>query len=475
MADSSSSSSSTAAPTREGAGSTPAAPPRSPAHLTVSAARAVHDGTIGPVTLTLTDGVITEIATTQTPGADIVIDPEATLLPGGVDSHVHLNEPGRTEWEGFATGTRAGATGGVTTILDMPLNSVPPTTSVEALATKRAAAAGQISVDLGYWGGAIPSSLGHLEDLWEAGVFGFKCFTLPSGVDEFPPLDAAQLKAAMTEIAGFGGLLIVHAEDARIIDAAPSPHSAAYSDFLLSRPDEAELAAIKLVIDTMRQTGARVHLLHLSSARGLDLVAAAKAEGLPLTVESCPHYLCLAADDIPDGTPEYKCCPPIRDQGNQNALWQGLLEGLIDIVVTDHSPTTRANKYKGTDTPGHADLSTAWGGVAGVQVGYSAMLDAAPRHGVGLDRVVEWMSEGPARIMGVAGKGGLIAGNDADLAVWTPTPQTIDAQQLRHRNHISAWHGRTLDGTITDVWLRGIKLSTEPADPRPFGREIFRS
>lgn len=445
-------------------------PSSSSSPLTISAARAVHNGATGPVTLTVQDGVITALTESETPGADIVIDPTSVLLPGGVDTHVHLNEPGRTEWEGFATGTRAAAAGGVTTVLDMPLNSIPPTISPEALATKRQAAAGQLSVDLGYWGGAVPENLGHLQALWEEGVFGFKCFTLPSGVDEFQPLDPAQLHRAMTEIAGFNGLLIVHAEDAQCIEHAPSPHSKAYQDFLLSRPDAAETTAIKLVIDTMRDTGARVHLLHLSSAKGLDLVAAARAEGLPLTVETCPHYLCLAAEQIPDGTPEYKCCPPIRDQGNQDALWQGLIEGLIDIVVTDHSPTTRDNKYSGG-----GDLSTAWGGVAGVQVGYTAMLDAAPRHGVSLDRVTEWMSQGPARVMGIPGKGGIATGRDADLAVWSPTPQTIDAGALKHRNPISAWHGHTFDGTISKVWLRGMPL--EPVvtgQTRPFGREIFR-
>lgn len=435
--------------------------------FTVSAPAAVHDGRVGPATLTVVDGVVTAVDDHQTPGADVLIDPADILLPGAVDTHVHLNEPGRTQWEGFATGTRAAAAGGVTTVLDMPLNSIPPTTTPDALAAKREAAAGKLSVDLGYWGGAVPQNLGHLEELWEAGVFGFKCFTLPSGVDEFEPLDAVQLRAAMTEIAGFGGLLIVHAEDAGTIDAAPSPHSTAYRDFLASRPDEAELKAIALVIDTMRATGCRVHLLHLSSARGLELVAAAKAEGLPLTVETCPHYLCLAAETIPDATPEYKCCPPIRDRGNQEALWQGLAEGLIDIVVTDHSPTTRANKYASG-----GDLSAAWGGVAGVQVGYTAMLDAAPAHGVGLEKVVEWMSEGPARIMGVPAKGGIAVGHDADLAVWSARPQRIDAAALKHRNPVSAWHGHTFGGTVTDVRLRGALLGQEP---EPNGREIFRA
>lgn len=434
--------------------------------FTVSAARAALPGGVGPVSLTVAGGVIAELREEELPGADVVIDAADVLLPGGVDTHVHLNEPGRTEWEGFATGTRAAAAGGVTSVLDMPLNSVPPTTTLDALAAKRAAAAGKLSVDLGYWGGAVPQNLGHLEPLWDAGVFGFKCFTLPSGVDEFQPLNAAQLRAAMTEIAGFGGLLIVHAEDEHTIGSAPSPHSTAYSDFLLSRPDEAELAAIRTVIETVRETGCRTHLLHLSSARALDLLAAARAEGLPLSIETCPHYLCLAAETIPDGTPEYKCCPPIRDQGNQDALWDGLLAGIIDIVVTDHSPTTRANKYASG-----GDLKTAWGGVAGVQVGYTAMLDAAQRRGLGLDRVARWMSQGPAELMAVPSKGGLIAGRDADLAVWSSTGHTVDAATLHHRNPLSAWHGFTSSGTITDVWLRGIRLG----DSAPFGRELFRN
>lgn len=442
--------------------------------FTISASAAVHDGAAGPATLTVRDGVVVALDGQETPGADVVIGPDDVLLPGAVDTHVHLNEPGRTQWEGFATGTRAAAAGGVTTVLDMPLNSIPPTTTPDALAAKRDAASGRLAADLGYWGGAVPQNLGHLEPLWEAGVFGFKCFTLPSGVDEFAPLDAAQLKRAMAEIAGFGGRLIVHAEDPATIDAAPSPHSASYRDFLASRPDEAETRAIGLVVDTMRETGCRVHLLHLSSARGLDLIAGARAEGLPLTVETCPHYLCLAAETIPDGAPEYKCCPPIRDAGNREALWQGLAEGLIDVVVTDHSPTTRARKYAaGTD------LSAAWGGVAGVQVGYTAMLDAAPAHGVGPARVAEWMSAGPARIMGIPGKGGIAVGHDADLAVWSPRPQTVDAAALQHRNHISAWHGHSFGGTITGVWLRGTGLTDglpggAPDDGARIGREILR-
>lgn len=438
-----------------------------PSSFTISAAHAVSPTGVGPLTVTVTNGTIATVTSAETPDADIRVDPGDVLLPGGVDTHVHLNEPGRTEWEGFASGTAAAAAGGVTTVLDMPLNSIPSTTSPEALATKRSAAAGKLSVDLGYWGGAVPQNLGHLEQLWDEGVFGFKCFTLPSGVDEFEPLDAGQLHRAMTEIASFHGLLIVHAEDEKTIEAAPARHSRAYADFLNSRPAEAELRAIELVIATMRETGCRTHLLHLSSARGLELVAAARAEGLPLSVETCPHYLCLSAETIPDGAPEFKCCPPIRDAGNQEALWQGLLDGLIDIVVTDHSPSTRARKFAGD-----GDLQLAWGGIAGVQVGYTAMLDAATRRGIGLERVARWMSQGPAELMSVPNKGGLVVGHDADLAIWSPrTPLTVDAAALRHRNPISAWHGYQSIGSITDVWLRGNHLD----GTKPIGQELFRS
>ncbi|MFT8394605.1 allantoinase AllB [Propionibacterium sp.] len=438
-----------------------------PSRFTISAARAARPDSVGPLTVRVENGVITALDEHESPGADVVVDPADVLLPGGVDTHVHLNEPGRTDWEGFATGTAAAAEGGVTTVLDMPLNSIPSTTTPEALATKRAAAAGKLSVDLGYWGGAVPQNLGHLKELWDEGVFGMKCFTLPSGVDEFEPLDADQLRTAMTEIASFGGLLIVHAEDGHIIEEAPARHSKAYSDFLLSRPDEAELTAIKLVIDTMRETGCRVHLLHLSSARGLELVAAARAEGLPLTVETCPHYLCLSAEQIPDGAPEFKCCPPIRDAGNQEEMWQGLTDGLIDIVVTDHSPSTRARKFAGD-----GDLQLAWGGIAGVQVGYTAMLDSASKRGIDLSRVAQWMSQRPAEIMSVPGKGGLMIGHDADLAVWSPrTPMTVDAKALLHRNPISAWHGYRSIGSVTDVWLRGTHLEGDEV----MGRELFRA
>lgn len=445
---------------------------------TIVAQRAVVDGRITPAVIAIRDGRIASIDTDadmvaaagstlpdSAPANVVVLDDAELLLPGGVDTHVHLNEPGRTEWEGFATGTRAAAAGGVTTVVDMPLNSVPSTITPEALAAKRAAAQGKLSVDLGYWGGAVPQNLGHLEALWNEGVFGFKCFTLPSGVDEFEPLDADQFNRAMAEIAGFDGRMIVHAEDQRTIEAAPHQGSRAYRDFLLSRPDDAELAAIAQVIDAVREHGTRTHLLHLSSARALDMIAAARAEGLPLSVETCPHYLCLDAGTIPDAAPEFKCCPPIRDRGNQEALWQGLLDGIIDIIVTDHSPSTLEQKLKGD-----GDLQQAWGGIAGVQVGYSAILDAAASRGIGAERVAEWMSVRPAELMQVPGKGGIVAGHDADLAVWTPGSRRVSLAELHHRNPISAWDGRELSGRISRVWLRG----TELTGVQTGGRELFR-
>lgn len=440
---------------------------------TVSAKKAALGDHLGPVTLAIADGRITALDEVFTPVADLLLDDDQVLLPGAVDTHVHLNEPGRTEWEGIASGTLAARLGGVTTVLDMPLNSVPSTTSPDALATKRAAAQGKLSVDLGYWGGAVPQNLGRLEELWSKGVFGFKCFTLPSGVDEFEPLDPQQLVAAQREIAGFGGLLIVHAEDHQVIEQAPHHTSRAYGDFLASRPDEAELVAIRRVIDGIRETGCRTHLLHLSSARALDMIADARAEGLPLTVETCPHYLCLAAEAIPDASPQFKCCPPIRDAGNADALWQALDQGLVDMVVTDHSPATAERKFAGD-----GDLQQAWGGIAGLQVGYQAVLHHAAARGFGPERVAAWMSSTTARVVGVPGKGGLALGNDADLVAWRPGA-TLDvaASGLAHRNPISAWDGQQLAGRVEAVWLRGSLV----ADGSPLastagavGQEILR-
>ncbi len=426
---------------------------------TVAARRTLVDGVLREATLSIADGRIAAIGPYDA-RADLVLPASSYLLPGVVDTHVHVNEPGRTAWEGFASATRAAALGGVTTLVDMPLNAVPPTVSLDALELKRAAAGPQAAVDVGFWGGAVPRSLGGLEELWEAGVFGFKCFLAPSGVEEFPALDEHQLRAALGEVAAFDGLLIVHAEDAAVLDAAPHPPSRAYADFVLSRPDAAETAAIARLLDGARETGCRVHVLHLSSARALDLLADARAEGLPVTVETCPHYLCLAAEDIPDAAPEFKCCPPIRDEGNRAALWEALTDGVIDVVVSDHSPTTAAMKCAGD-----GDLQQAWGGISGLQVGFVAVADEALRRGIGLERVAAWMATGTADLVGLSRKGRIAVGADADLAVYdTAAPQVVEAGRLAHRHPLSAYDGRPLAGAVTHALLRG-----EPVPPAEDG------
>ena len=438
--------------------------------FSVAAQRVLVDGAFRPATVRVAAGRVAAVGPYEATAA-LTLPETASLLPGMVDTHVHVNEPGRTEWEGFASATRAAALGGVTTLVDMPLNSVPPTTTVEALELKRAAARDQVHVDVAFWGGAVPDNLGSLEQLWDAGVLGFKCFLAPSGVEEFPALDPTQLLAAMKEVASFDGLLVVHAEDAAVLEAAPHPPSRAYADFLLSRPEEAETTAVRRLLDGARETGCRVHVLHLSSARALDALADARAEGLPVTVETCPHYLCLAAEEIPDAAPEFKCCPPIRDEGNRAALWDALLAGVIDVVVSDHSPTTSAMKCAGG-----GDLQQAWGGISGLQVGFAAVADEAARRSIGLERVVQWMSTGTADLVGLRHKGRIARGADADLVVHDPTTTwEVDVDQLAHRNPVSAYHGRPLVGAVGRTLLRGVTVPVEDDTAAPRGLLLERS
>src|SRR6478735_7545008 len=437
----------------------------------VQGQRVLVDGAFGPATVVVRDGRIAAIEPVghEVDGVVLRAPETAYVVPGVVDTHVHINEPGRTEWEGFVSATEAAALGGATTLIDMPLNSIPPTTTVEHLRRKQEAARDELMVDVGFWGGAVPGNVDDLEPLWDAGVFGFKCFLAPSGVDEFPPLDTDQFYEALREIARFDGLMIVHAEDARVIEAAPAPPSPAYRDFLLSRPDAAELTAIELVLAGARETGARVHILHLSSARALDLIVDAKDEGLRVTVETCPHYLCFAAEGIPDGSSQFKCCPPIRDAGNREELWQGLRAGVIDMVVSDHSPATAEEKGRGD-----GDLQQAWGGVSGLQVGFSAVAHEARRRDIGVEQVSGWMSRSTSDLVGLTTKGRIEIGADADLAVYdTGVELHVEAARLAHRNPISAYDGQRYDGRVTRTVVRGNAIDIEHPDHR-WGRQLRR-
>jgi allantoinase len=379
---------------------------------------------------------------------------DEVLIPGLVDTHVHVNEPGRTDWEGFASATRAAAAGGVTTLLDMPLNSIPPTTSPQALAVKRAAARGKCVVDVGFWGGAVPESLGHLQELHQAGVFGFKCFLLDSGVREFPPLSSEQLRAAMTEVASFDGLLIVHAEDPDVILANPCPPTSRYADFVSSRPSLAETRAIETVIDAARSTGCRAHIVHLSSADAVPALAAARQEGVRITVETCPHYLALSAEEVVDGATQFKSCPPVRDAANRDRLWQALADGVIDFVVSDHSPSPP--ELKRLDS---GDFGTAWGGISSLQLGLPLVWTEARRRGHGLDDVSRWMATRPAEIVGISGKGQISVASDADLVVFAPGEEwVVDAPSLHHRHALTPYANRTVTGVVRATFLRGYRV-----------------
>jgi allantoinase len=442
----------------------------------IQAQQVLVDGAFRAATVRIENGSIAAIEPyevepdiEQLNGMVLRLPDSAYLVPGIVDTHVHINEPGRTSWEGFGSATEAAALGGATTLIDMPLNSIPPTTTTEHLKLKQAAAQGQLMVDVGFWGGAIPGNVADLEPLWDAGVFGFKCFLADSGVAEFPPLDPEQFLLALHEVARFGGLMIVHAEDARVLAAAPSFPTRSYRDFVLSRPDDAETVAIAQVLNGARETGARVHILHLSSAKALDLIADARAEGLPVTVETCPHYLTFSAETIPEAAPQFKCCPPIRDGGNREALWQALRDGIIDCIVSDHSPATAEEKNRGD-----GDLQQAWGGVSGLQVGFSVLATEARRRGIALAALSGWMSRNTADLVGLSHKGRIDVGADADLAVYDSNAEfRIEATRLAHKNPISAYDGMRAGGRVTRSIVRGNAIDVERVD-HTFGRQLTR-
>jgi allantoinase len=431
------------------------------------AARGVVDGAERPCVVAVRAGRIAAVleggrAESVAARETVRLAEGEVLLPGLVDTHVHINEPGRTEWEGFDTGTRAAAAGGVTTVIDMPLNSIPSTTTVDALAVKRDCASAQSHVDVGFWGGAVPGNVAELEGLHAAGVFGFKCFLVDSGVPEFPPLDPAGLAAAMAETARLGALLIAHAEDAELIAAAPVPGGPSYAAYLRSRPAAAEERAIERVLAGAARIGParpRVHVLHLSSAGALAQLRAARADGVDVSVETCPHYLAIAAEAIDDGATQFKCAPPIRDAGNCERLWEALAGGEIDMIVSDHSPCTADLKRRDT-----GDFAAAWGGIASLELGLPVVWTAAQARGLGLADVVRWMARAPADRVGLTHKGRIAVGADADLVVFDPEAEfVVDPSQLRQRNPVSAYAGRRLTGVVRQTWLRGERVDLSGA------------
>jgi allantoinase len=370
---------------------------------------------------------------------------DLVVMPALVDTHVHVNEPGRTEWEGFATATAAAAAGGVALIVDMPLNSIPPTTSVEGLRVKRAAAETEVLVDVGFWGGIVPGNLDQVAPLAAEGVFGFKSFLVPSGVDEFGTIGLDDLDDALGAVAAVGLPLLVHAEAPGPIESAPPP-GADYASYLASRPPAAEVEAITALIDAVRRTGASAHVLHLSAADALPHLAAARREGLPITVETCPHYLALTAETIPAGHAEYKCAPPIRDGENRDRLWEGLAAGVIDMVVSDHSPCPAAMKTGGFDA--------AWGGIGSLELRLPVVWTEAARRGHGVADLARWLCASPAALAGRSAR--LVPGDPADLVVWDPEAEfTVEPGALAQRHQLTPYTGMTLRGRVERTLVRG--------------------
>jgi allantoinase len=417
--------------------------------LILSATRVVFPDGVRPATIHIQDGRIARVE--EGGSGDLVIS------PGIVDTHVHVNEPGRTEWEGFDTATRAAAAGGVTTIVDMPLNSIPATTTAAALEAKRSAARGKCHVDVAFWGGVVPGNAGDLDALVDAGVRGFKCFLTPSGVDEFENVGEKHLREAMPIIAKRGVSLLVHAESPAAIErsAEASRYLSGYAGYLATRPPEAEVEAIRMMARLAKAFGTRVHIVHVASAEAADEVARAKAEGVRITAETCPHYLTFAAEEIPAGATEYKCAPPIREARHRDALWGALERGTLDFVATDHSPAPPALKCPG-------DFMKAWGGIASLELSLSAVWTHLRASGAsaGQAALARWLSEAPARLAGLDDRKGRIApGFDADLIVWNPDAETtVDASRLQQRHKLTPYAGRRFRGVVHSTFVRGERV-----------------
>jgi allantoinase len=403
----------------------------------------------------VSDGVIARVGDyDDVPrGASTIDAGDLVVLPGLVDTHVHINDPGRSDWEGFEHATRAAAAGGVTTLVDMPLNSVPPTTSLAGFEAKLLAADGRCHVDVGFWGGVVPGNADALEPLAARGALGFKCFLSPSGVDEFPHVNEADLRAALPVVARLGLPLLAHAElPARLREPGSPRDPRDYRTWLESRPAESETAAIDLLIQLAAEYGAHVHIVHLASADALSRLSAAREKGVRVTVETCPHYLSFAAEEIAKGATPFKCAPPIRERAHRERLWDGLASGRIDLIATDHSPAPAVLKHVGD-----GDFLRAWGGIASLQLGLSAVWTGASARLLPFDRIAAWMAAAPARLAGLArSKGAIETGLDADLVLWDPEAETaVDPSSLQHRHPITPYAGMRLRGRVRTTLVRG--------------------
>jgi allantoinase len=430
--------------------------------LVVRAERVLLDGGLRSAAVAVADGRIVEIGAVDAgfPGsvAEVLMPTNAVLLPGFIDTHVHINEPG-TDWEGFATATAAAAAGGITTLVDMPLDSDPVTTSVASLRVKQAVAQSNCHIDVGFWAGVVPENLEDLGPLAQAGVRGFKCFLSDSGNPNFSHLTPDQLRKAMARIAELGSVLLVHAESHHVIGASPRPYGRHYKSFLDSRPDAAEEDAVALVLDAAAASGARAHIVHVSSSLVLSRLAEAKRSGVPVTAETCPHYLTFAAESIPDGATEFAACPPIRNGANREPLWEGLLDGTLDMVVSDHSPCAPQHKADG-------DFGRAFGGVSSLQLGPRVIWTQAARRGFGLAELSRWMSERPAALAGFSDRGRIATGLRADLCAFDPeTEEVVDMSALRHRHQVSPYHRMALRGSVLQTWVAGHSVFGAVCEP----------
>lgn len=427
--------------------------------LVVRSQRVIAGGRVGPAAVHVSEGRISRVASFGDIGqpGNLIDCGNDVVMAGLVDSHVHVNAPGRTEWEGFDSATRAAAAGGITTIIDMPLNSIPPTTSLTGLEAKIREMEGKCHVDVGLWGGAIPGNSSALVPMLREGVLGFKCFLVDSGVPEFPNVEKSDLRLTLDILARTRAPLLVHAELAQWLRPAQGSKKK-YRTYLDSRPGAAEDEAVAMLYEMNVASRARVHVVHLSSAGGLDTIRRARSENMPLTAETTPHYLHFSAESVPDGATEYKCAPPIRELANRELLWAALEDGTIDCVVSDHSPCAPQLKCRE-----EGDFTAAWGGIASLQLVLPVIWTEGAKRGVALERLPEWLCEGPALLAGLSGKGRIAAGFDADLVIWKPEESfVVNPEMLEHRHKVTPYAGQTLQGVVTKTYLRGQEIFGSP-------------